>query len=586
MQLSIKAGGRRRGSNDGHTAVNKKLILLVFSFFLLVNIASTGAHFDWVDGTEAFLVTESMVLRHSAKLYPDIPSIEKLHYEIKYLMPMNKALQTHTAYNPNTPLEPVYLLRSLLLSAIAVPFYYAATILSIPPLPVVGIFVESLLISLTSLVIFCFSFEIYGSRKISFILGLIFGVCSFVWPYNTTLWAQPLEALCIIASAYFIYISLHRRPSCICNYIRQNDKNKNSANHKRDIHYAGLGGLFLGLSVFAHPTSIVVIPAFAMYSIVSMRHNRKSLASFFVVLAITLSFMGLVNYLRFGSFTEFGYGGFSALASHAGWIGLVGLLVSPGVGLIFFFPIAILLPLAFRYMYRENKGLFFLSAYIIVANWLYFGTLSYWEPFAWSGGIAWGPRYFISMLPFITIVSGALLIQLRKPHFKYRLPLKISIITLCGAGFCITLLGKLVWFMYDLNYMWGIEHIVTQWPEMMIWNPSYSTIILHIKMLMSNYVSTIHPEHSLYWTAYGLAPCPVDVYVFCKFGIAPIILLGAAIAILAAIIITGKGLYISKNTRLKNILPNPKIENLIRIRKITENVFSKTSSSSISRDQE
>jgi glycopeptide antibiotics resistance protein len=53
-----------------------------------------------------------------------------------------------------------------------------------------------------------------------------------------------------------------------------------------------------------------------------------------------------------------------------GWHGLVGLIFSPGAGLIFFFPVAILLPLAFKYMYRRNKGLFFLSAYIIIATWV------------------------------------------------------------------------------------------------------------------------------------------------------------------------------------------------------------------------
>ncbi|HYT01647.1 MAG TPA: hypothetical protein VEL70_01975, partial [Candidatus Acidoferrum sp.] len=58
--------------------INKRLIFLVFSFFLIFNIASSGGHFDIWDGVEAFLVTESMVLKHSAKLYPDLPSINKL----------------------------------------------------------------------------------------------------------------------------------------------------------------------------------------------------------------------------------------------------------------------------------------------------------------------------------------------------------------------------------------------------------------------------------------------------------------------------------------------------------------------------
>src|SRR5215467_2754838 len=75
---------------------NKRLIFLVFSFFLVVNITSSGGHFDQWDGVETFLVTESMVLKHSAKLYPDVPSIQKLYFGIKTSVFTNKALQNST----------------------------------------------------------------------------------------------------------------------------------------------------------------------------------------------------------------------------------------------------------------------------------------------------------------------------------------------------------------------------------------------------------------------------------------------------------------------------------------------------------
>jgi hypothetical protein len=572
-----------------HSSINKKLILLVFSFFLLVNIASSGGHFDVWDGTETFLVTESMVLKHSAKLYPDIPSVKSIPFDILWSEGYNAGHQGLTFYDVNK-IPPLYTVRSLLLSAIAVPFYYAASILSVSPVNVVGLFVNSLIISLTSLVIFCFSFEVYGSRKISFILSLIYGVCSFVFPYHTTLLPQPLQGLTLIASAFFIYKSVHShqdRFSFICHYTIPNNKNKNN---NKGIYYAGLGGLFLGLSVFAHPTSVILIPAFALYSIFSMRHNRKSLASFFIALAITLSFVGLVNYLRFGSFTEFGYGYEGTLSTHKGWTGLVGLLVSPGVGIIFFFPIAVLLPLAFKYMYRENKGLFFLSAYIMFVIWLYVGTIS--GELFWSGG-AWGPRYLIPVLPFITIVSGTLLTHLQRYRSKYRLLMKTSIIALCAAGFFVNLAGTLAWFFYSVMYgfqVWGYHMVMSYY-----WEPYYSPVILQLKTLMSGYVTHINPEQYISWRFWsslhqGLAPCPVDVYVFCKFGIAPTILLGAAIAILAAIIITGKDLHISNNNNNKvrsNFLPTINLENFDKIRKITGNVFSRTSNSSnsISRDQ-
>jgi hypothetical protein len=70
------------------------------------------------------------------------------------------------------PLEPVYVVRSLLQSAIGVHFYYAAIIFSALPLPIVAIFVNSLLISLTCVAIFCFSVELYESKKMTFVLSL------------------------------------------------------------------------------------------------------------------------------------------------------------------------------------------------------------------------------------------------------------------------------------------------------------------------------------------------------------------------------------------------------------------------------
>jgi hypothetical protein len=167
----------------------------------------------------------------------------------------------------------------------------------------------------------------------------------------------------------------------------------------------------------------------------------RNLISFTVILGITLFFIGVVNYLRFGSFTEFGYGYFASLATHDGWKGLIGLLISPGAGLLFYFPIAILLPLGTWYMYKEHKALFLLSVYIIILNWLDVGTLSFgFEPFAWSGAIAWGPRYLIPVLPFMIIIIGNIF-----THLKKRLSLKISIVVLCAAGFVINLAGVLVW---------------------------------------------------------------------------------------------------------------------------------------------
>src|SRR5918992_1143958 len=512
---------------------NNRLIFCVFFFFLIINLISTGGHTDMWDGMVTFLLAESMTTKQSAKLHPDIPTIsnsdpgdsvnEMIHYEVQNYMIVTGKYANWTLLS--TPLEPVYSSRSLLLPAIFIPFYYAALAISVPPILVIPLFVNSIIISLIALVIFCFSIEIYSSKKIAFVSSLIFSGCSFILPYNTSLFPQPLQTLLIITAAFFIIKSLHFHSSFICNYNKSKIDNNNKA-----LYFASLGGIFLGLSVFAHPTSIIVIPGFIVYAIYSMRHNKKSLILLLVSLSIILFFMGLVNYLRFGSFTEFGYGSYFGTLSYnayGGKTGLIGLLASPGKGLIFYFPVVILLPLALKYMYRQNRWLFFLIIYIVLVHWLYFGSLDDTESRFWSGAIAWGPRYLVPVLPFITLAFGTLLARFRQS----RLLLKVSVLTVCIAGFIVNIPGILVWSEYGTIYASDREGLSADPGSMeaVTWDPNHSPIISHIRALMDDYVHLISPEHWRYtgwhYITYGLAPCSYDLYIFCEFGIIPIAVL-------------------------------------------------------------
>lgn len=520
-----------------HIGISRKLVALLFSFFLLVNIASSGGHFDWWDGMETFFVTESMVLKHTAKLDPLVPSIAELNFDINYTINTNKILQNENSSNNgiDTIIEPVYTVRSLILSAIAVPFYYAALLFSVSPIALIGLFLNSMIISAICVVIFCFSIDLYRSKKLAFALSLVFGVCSFIWPYNTTFWVQPLQALTLILAAYYIHKSLHSNSSFICHFFSM------PPNKKAGIYFALLGGIFLGLSIFAHPTSIIFLPGFILYFFITTtrRHNKntKTFVYFLMALAIMVFLAGLVNYLRFDSFTEFGYGSFSSLEMHDGWRGLIGLLISPGAGMLVFFPLAILLPWGFKYLKNQNKGLVILFASIIILNWIYVGTLSFdFEPFSWSGGVAWGPRYLIPILPFVTLVIGSAFMRLGQ-----KLNLKVIVlVSLCISGFVVNLLGKLVWYQYGIMYGWERESLSTlpNSLDIMTWNPYYSPIILHVKSLFEGYVSTIQPEMyagtTWNWVAYGLAPCSIDGYIYCTFGsifIAIVLLITTFIAI-------------------------------------------------------
>jgi hypothetical protein len=194
-------------------------------------------------------------------------------------------------------------------------------------------------------------------------------------------------------------------------------------------------------------------------------------------------------------------------------------------------------------MYRQKKWLFFLIVYLFSVHWLYFGTLDDSESRFWSGAIAWGPRYFVPILPFITIALGTLLVRFKQS----KLLLKSSLLILCAAGFIINLPGVLVWSEYGTIYAWDREQL-NRFPdslEVIAWNPGYSPIVLHAKILIEDYVHKIHADQytntKWHYITYGLAPCSYDLYVFCKFGIFPIVVL-MVVAIILAMKITNKSI--------------------------------------------
>ena len=520
------------------------VMLFVFVFFLIVNFISSGGHTDMWDGMVTFLVTESMFLKHTAQLDPEIPTISnastqsRLNAMINYEVGNYKALtgKYYDWLSLSSPVESVFTSRSLMLPAIAVPFYLIATLLSVEAVSLVSLSVNSIITATTCLVIFAFALDLYGSRRIAFILGLIFVGCSFILPYNTSLFPQPLQGLCIISGTFFLYKMRHAHH----NYLCQTTSNRDLS-HKTRYIYSMLSATFFGLSVIASPISGLFIPAYIICSIIYLRQNKKLLLSFLLTLAVLMILTGTLNYIRFGSFGEFGYGSlYGTFSLNTEWQGLLGLLLSPGKGLIFYFPLVVLLPLAIKFSFRQNPSLSFLTVYIFVVLWLYFGTLLVnGESRSWSGAIAWGPRYFVPLLPLVALLIGRLLKYPRK--FKTKRLIHLSIVLFSVAGFIINLGGTLVWSEYGLIYAWERERLGGFAWELMTWDPKYSPIVLHMKILFSNYISDIpledYRDTAWDYALYGLAPCQYDLYVLCTFGVVPVVLLSCVAALFAFLIL-------------------------------------------------
>lgn len=494
----------------------------VFIFFLAAFLLVSGGHLDGSDGKHHFIMTESLVIDNSLKVRHDLPSVEKINYDIdkwfrgQYYRQTGDSIRQPdpvTGKLPDIP-ESMYFGKAVMLSYIAVPFYILESSTNSYTGQITPYFVNSIILALTATVVYTFSREIYRSQKIAFILALFAGVCSFSLPYLSSFLQQPIAGLMIIVSIYFIYLS---------------SKNKFS-------YSAFLGGMFLGLIVHAHVGYIFLIPIILFYGVYVLRNNSKKIIQFLIGFIPIVGIQIFLNLLRFDSILDFGLGEHQTVSVNSGIEGLYGLFISPGFGLIANFPLFILFPIGLYYLWKHNRALSYLFFSMFFASWLFFGTL---ESPSWHGYGGWGPRYFVSLIPIIVIPLGAFLKQFTS-NFS-----KAVCAVLAGIGFFVNLLGILVWYVIGYSFGWrSLRGVVPDegFVKSFQWDINYIPVVLHWKVLTSDFWIRFGQFKSrIYWDG-----CIPDNFIFCNFGLIPIFVL--------IIIISVIGIFIIKNLDKKIIV--------------------------------
>jgi hypothetical protein len=119
---------------------------------------------------------------------------------------------------------------------------------------------------------------------------------------------------------------------------------------------------------------------------------------------------------------------------------LLGNLVSPGRGILFFFPVGIGAAFGARRLLRTNRpfALALLSS-ISILLFLY----PVWR--LWDAGTSWGPRFFIPIVPYLSILA-----LLSLPENLSRRALSALGLLVC-LGFVVTLQGLLFNFLDFYN---------------------------------------------------------------------------------------------------------------------------------------
>ena len=246
----------------------------------------------------------------------------------------------------------------------------------------------------TAAILFLYALRLGYARDTALLTGVIFGIGTLAWPYARYLYSEPLMGLFLVMAAYFLLL-FHQ---------------------ERRLLYLVGGGLAVGWATVTRLTNLVLVPVFFVYALwpflseyAQARKSANTPQPFRTILWYAITFalatgtciviIGLYNFLRFQTPFRSGYadtaGFWTPLAQ-----GLYGLLLSPEKSLFLYAPILLLAPVSVpAFLKRHTKeGLLLLTLFIAP-------TLMFAKWMDWEGGLAWGPRYMVSLVPLLVLLS-------------------------------------------------------------------------------------------------------------------------------------------------------------------------------------
>lgn len=327
-------------------------------------------------------------------------------------------------------------------------------------------FAERLVLLFTNAVItaagvalfFLIALELGARRRWALLLALVYAFATFAWPHSKTFFSEPLTTSLMLAS---VLVVLRTGPGAL----------------RRPL----VAGLLLGLAVFSRPLALVYGIPIGVYLLYRTYRGAASLRG---AVGPVLAFLAggvppcvlllATNWWRFGDPMEFGYPGEGVRFDFPLLDGLYGLLLSPGKGLAWFAPPAIVGVAGLMVAVRRRRYDVLMVGAVGVVNVLVFAK--YWQ---WHGDHAWGPRYLIMSLPFLILPVSPLL-----DRVAWRKALGAT----AAAGFIVAVLG--VGVSFNSYFTWAgarLQPVMlpdgpSSWKSTH-WEPRWSQITGHAILL-------------------------------------------------------------------------------------------------------
>ncbi len=281
---------------------------------------------------------------------------------------------------------------------VALPFCWLGLKLQIP-VDLTLRLINPLFGAATVVLVYLFAFHLGYRRRTALVVALIYAFASMAWPYAKHPWDNVQEVFFILLSLFLLLLYYPRTWALIA------------------------GGTALGFAFLTRNTTLILIPAVLAAMILREHREKKDYplqkiifsktflrngACFFGIFTSFFAIAMQYNYYISGGYFSTGYqlifksAGIDPFSINRIPQGLLGLLVSPGKGMIFFCPAYLLVLFTFLPFQRRHPDIAFVFFLIIVTYLIFISSY-----FFWHADLTWGPRYLLVTIPFALIPAAA-----------------------------------------------------------------------------------------------------------------------------------------------------------------------------------